>query len=321
MRRREFLSVLGGAAVMPLAVRAQQSVPVIGKLSSTSFSAARSKAFDQGLKEAGFIKGQNVQVEEHFAQGQADRMHALLATLTGRPVTLIVANSVAARAAKNATTIIPIVFTTGSDPVRDGLVAGLNRPGGNVTGATFLNGRLSTKRLDLLRQIVPRATTIGALINPDTPETATERSELQAATQKLGLPFHIMEIRAVTDLEPAFGAFVQRGVAAIVCGSGAFLFANRAPIVAFAARHAIPVIYSGSEAVAAGGLMSYSASVSDAFRQAGVYAGRILKGEKPADLPVVQSTKFEFVINLATAKALGLDVNPQLLATADELIE
>ena len=321
MRRRDFIAAFGGATVMPLAVRAQQSVPVIGKLSSTSFSAARSEAFDQGLKEAGFIKGQNVKIEDNFAQGQADRMHALLAALTGRPVTLIVANSVAARAAKNATTIIPIVFTTGSDPVRDGLVASLNRPGGNVTGATFLNAQLGAKRLDLLRQIMPRATTIGALINPDTPETEIERSELQTATQKLGVPFHIMEIRTVTDLEPAFGAFVQRGVAAIVCGSGAFLFAHRAPIVALAARHGIPVIYTGVETVAAGGLMSYSASISDAFRQAGVYAGRILKGEKPADLPVAQSTKFEFVINLATAKALGLDIHPQLLATADELIE
>ena len=321
MKRREFITLLGGAAVWPGAARAQQSPPVIGKLSSTSFSGLRSAAFYQGLKEVGFVKGYNVEVEENAAQGQSDRMHAMLATLIGLPVALIVANSVAARAAKNATTIIPIVFTTGSDPVRDGLVSSLNRPGGNVTGATFLNGQLGAKRLDLLRQIAPHAMTIGALINPNTPETETERLDLQSAAQKLGLQLYIMDIHSGADLEPAFASLVQHRATAIVCGSGSFLFANRALIVTLAARHAIPVIYTGGETVAAGGLMSYSASISDAFRQAGVYAGRILKGEKPADLPIAQSTKFEFVINLRTAKALGLNIHPQLLATADEVIE
>ena len=323
MRRREFISLVGGvAAAWPFAAGAQQpALPVIGLLSSTSLSSERRAAFDRGLKEAGFFDGQNVTIDYQPAQGQADRMQALLAAVIRRPVALIVANSIAARAAKDATTAIPIVFTTGSDPVADGLVTSLNRPGGNVTGTTFLSSAVAPKRLDLLRQIVPQATTIGALINPNTLETERERAELHAAAQNLGLQLHIVDIRAVADFEPAFTTLMQRGVKAIVAGAGAFMFANRAPIVALAARHAIPVIYSASENVTAGGLASYSASISDAFRQAGVYAGRILKGEKPANLPVMQSTKFDFVINLTTAKTLGLDINPQLLATADELIE
>jgi putative tryptophan/tyrosine transport system substrate-binding protein len=321
MKRREFITLVGGAAASwPVVARAQQ-VPVIGHLSSTSVSNERQAAFHQGLKEAGFVHGQNLVVDYQAAHGQVERMQAMLATLLRRPVALIAANSVAARAAKGATAAVPIVFTSGSDPIRDGLVSSLNKPGGNVTGATYLNSLLGAKRLDLLRQIVPHSITIGALINPSQPETDAERTDLQTTAQKLGLQFHIMDIHTAADFEPAFATLVQRGVTAIIAGSGAFLFANRAPIVALAARHAIPVIYAWNEAVIGGGLMSYSASISDAFRQAGIYAGRILKGEKPGDLPVAQSTKFEFVINLATAKALGLDIHPQLLATADELIE
>ena len=322
MQRRDFITLLGGAASFwPLAARAQQALPVIGLISSTSVSSERQAAVHRGLKEAGFFDGQNVTVDYQAAQGQTARMQAILTSMIRRPVALIVANSIAARAAKDLTATIPIVFTTGSDPVTDGMVTSLNRPGGNVTGATFLSGRLAAKRLDLLRQVVPHVTTVGALIHPNTLETETERTELQAAAQNLGLQFHAVDIRSVADFEPAFATLAQRGAKAIVSGAGAFMFANRAPIVEQAARHAIPVIYSANENVTAGGLMSYSASIPDAFRQAGVYAGRILKGEKPANLPVMQSTKFDFVINLTTAKTLGLDINPQLLATADELIE
>ncbi len=326
MRRREFITLMGSAAaapaLAPLAARAQQpAMPVIGLLSSTSFSNQRVAAFHQGLKEAGFVDRQNVTVDYRAAHNQPDRLKALLAELISRPGAVLAANSVAARAAKDATSTIPIVFTTGSDPVRDGLVPSLNRPGGNVTGASFLAGGLGAKRLDLLRQIVPKATTIGVLINPNTPETATERTDVQAAAQKVGQQLHIVDIRTAADFEPAFANLVQRGAGAIMSGSGAYLFASRERIMELAARYAIPVIYTGSEAVEAGGLMSYSASISDAFRQVGNYTGRILKGEKPAGLPVIQSTKFEFVINLKTAKTLGLEINPQLLATADELIE
>ena len=323
MRRRDFLTLLGGtAAAWPMTARAQKStMPVIGLLSSTTFSSGRIAAFHQGLKEAGFVDRQNVTVDYHAAHNQPDRLQALVAELIRRPVAVIAANSVAARAAKDATSTIPIVFTTGSDPVRDGLVASLNRPGGNVTGASFLAGRLGAKRLDLLRQIVPKATTIGVLITPNTPETETERTDLQAAAQKLGQQLHVVDIRTAADFEPAFATLAERGTGAIVSGAGAFLFASRERIVGLAARHRIPVIYSGSEAVTAGGLMSYSASIPDAFRQVGIYAGRILKGEKPAGLPVIQSSKFEFAINLKTAKTLGLEIHPQLLATADELIE
>jgi putative ABC transport system substrate-binding protein len=321
MRRREFMACVGGAAVWPLAARAQPAMPVIGLFASASFSNERVVAFRQGLKEAGFTDGQNVVIAYRAAQNQPARLQTLLAELVGQPVALIAANSIAARAAKAATTTIPIVFTTGTDPVRDGLVTSLNRPGGNVTGASFLASQLGAKRLDLLHQIVPKATSLGVLLDPNTPSVDIERTDLQAAAQKLGLQLHILEIHTVGDLEPAFATLTRLGAGAVVSGGGGFLFFNRAPIVALAARHAIPMIYTGSEYVAAGGLMSYSASISDAFRQAGIYAGRILKGEKPANLPVIQSTKFDFVINLTTAKALGLDIHPQLLATADELLE
>lgn len=323
MRRREFIAALAGAAAAyPCDARGQQSaLPVIGLLASASFSNERVAAFRQGLKEAGFTDGQNVVIDFRAAQSQPARLQILLAELVGRPVALIAANSIAARAAKAATTTIPIVFTTGTDPVRDGLVTSLNRPGGNVTGASFLASQLGAKRLDLLHQIVPKATSIGVLLGANESWVDIERTDLQAAAQKLGLQLHILDIHAAGDLEPAFATLTQRGAGAIVSGGGGFLFFNRAPIVALAARHAIPVIYTGSESVVAGGLMSYSASISDAFRQAGIYAGRILKGEKPANLPVIQSTKFDFVINLTTAKTLGLDIHPQLLATADELIE
>ena len=273
------------------------------------------------MKEAGFIEGQNVTVEYHSAEGQPDRLRTLVAELIHRPVTVIVANSISALVAKTATTTIPIVFGGGGDPVKQGLVASLNRPGGNVTGATFLVGTLGSKRLELLRQLVPKATTIGMLVNPNTIESEAERRDVQGAAQAIQQQLIVLDVSNVGDIETAFATLVQRGVGALLVGSGTFMFSNQGRLVALAARHSLPAIYNQRETVEAGGLMSYGTSQADAYRQVGIYAGRILKGEKPADLPVIQSSKFEFVINLRTAKTLGLEFHPQLLATADEVIE
>jgi putative ABC transport system substrate-binding protein len=325
MRRRELITLIGGAAVTwPLAARGQQpAMPVVGFLRSTSLVNATDlvTAFRQGLKEAGFVEGQNVAIEFRSAEDQVDRLPALVADFIRRPVAVIVGNTPSARVAKAVTTTVPIVFSTGSDPVKDGLVASLNRPGGNVTGVVFISAVLAAKRLELLRQLVPKAKILGLLVNPNTPDTQAERRDLLAAAQAIGQPFIILDISSDSDIEPAFATFVQRGVGALFTGGGAFMFSNRERLVALAARHGLPASYVLREYPMAGGLMSYGASISDAYRQAGIYAGRILKGEKPADLPVMQSTKFEFVINLKTAKALGLDVPAQLLALADEVIE
>jgi putative ABC transport system substrate-binding protein len=325
MRRRDFLSVVGGAAaVWPLPVRAQQpAMPAIGFLRSTLLADATHlvTAFRQGLKEAGFVEGQNVAVEYRYADNQIDRLPALVADLIRRPVAIIVGNVGPALAAKAATTTVPIVFATGSDPVRDGLVARLNRPGGNVTGVVFFGGVLGAKRLELLRQLVPRATTIALLVSPNNPNTEADRRDVQAAALAIGQQLLIVEVRSARDIETAFATFVQRGAGALLAGAGAFMNSNRERIVALAARHALPTSYPQREAVVVGGLMSYGASITDAYRQAGIYVGRILKGEKPGDLPVMRSTKFEFVLNLKTAKSLGLTVPPMLLARADEVIE
>jgi putative ABC transport system substrate-binding protein len=326
MKRRDFMTLLGGAAATawPLAPRAQQpAMPVVGFLRSTSFtdSAHLVNAFRRGLTEAGFVEGQNVALEYHAAENDSHRLQAIVTDVVRRPVAVIVAHTPAALVARAATTRVPIVFTTGSDPARDGLVASLNRPGGNVTGVVFFGSVLGAKRLELLRQLVPKAAAIGLMMNPTGTESDAERRDVQAAAQAMGQQFVIVDAHRVDDIESAFATFVQRGVGALLVGATPFMASQRERIVALAARHALPAIYALREFVTAGGLMSYGTSITEAYRQAGIYAGRILKGEKPADLPVMRSTKFELVINLKTAKTLGLDIPPTLLALADEVIE
>ena len=329
MKRREFMTLVGGAAAWPLAVwphrlRAQQAaLPVVGFLRSTSpaDSTHLVNAFRQGLKEAGFVEGQNVAVEYHYADNQVDLLPALVADLIDLPVAVIVANTPAALAAKAATTKVPIVIAIGSDPVRDGLVTSFNKPGGNITGVAYFSSRIGPKRLELLRQFVPRSTTIGMLVNPNTPNTEAERNDVQVAAQAVGQQLLVLDVSSYRDIESAFTTFVQRGANAVLIGGGAFLNSRRERIVELAARHRLPAAYVWREAAMAGGLMSYSSSITDAYRHAGIYTGRILKGEKPADLPVMQSTKFDFVINLRTAKALDLEVPDRVIALADEVIE
>jgi len=325
IRRREFITLLGGAAAAwPLAARAQQAaMPVVGFLRSTPRAPAQNLVvgFGLGLKEAGFVEGQNVAVDYRYADNQIDRLPALVADLIRRPVAVIVGDIISTIVARHATMTVPIVFATGGDAVRNGLVASLNRPGANVTGVSFFSGELGSKRLELLHQLVPKATTIAMLADPDIPTSAAERMQVQTAAQTIRQQLIILDARSDADIESAFVTIVQRQAGALLVAAGAFLNSRRERIAALAARHELPAMYFTREAVVAGGLMSYGASVTEAYRQAGVYAGRILKGEKPADLPVMRSTKFELVINLKTAKALGLEVPPTLLARADEVIE
>jgi putative tryptophan/tyrosine transport system substrate-binding protein len=324
MKRREFITLICATVAWPLAARAQQpAAPVIGFLRSTSLAVSTPMiaGFRQGLTAAGFNEGQNVAIEYRYADNQLERLPGLVAELIRLPVAVIVANGNAALAAKAATTTVPIVFATGSDPVVDGLVPSLNRPGGNVTGVSFVAGLLGAKRLEMLRQLVPTAATIAMLVGIETLEARVERRDVELAAQAIGQQLIIAPVSGEGEIDGAFTSIVGRGAKALLVGSGALLASNRERVVALAAHHAIPAIYPLREFVVAGGLMSYGASVTDAYRQVGIYAGRILKGEKPADLPVMQSTKFEFVLNLKTAKTLGLEIPPTLLALADEVIE
>jgi putative tryptophan/tyrosine transport system substrate-binding protein len=318
MKRRKFITLLGGAPAWPLAARAQQAaMPVVGFLpSSLDFIVA----FRQGLKQAGFVEGQDVAIEYRSAEDQS-RVSLLVADLLRRQAALIVANTPAALAAKAATTTVPIVFATGGDPVRDGLVASLNRPGGNVTGVSFISHELAAKQLGLLRELRPGIARIAVLVDANWPLTEAFVSEVQAAASAIGQQVEVLYVSSGGEIESAFTTFIQRGAGALHVGVGAFLVAQRERIAALAARHRIPAIYVLREWVAAGGLMSYGTSVNDAYRLAGIYAGRILKGEKPGDLPVLLPTKFELVINVKTAKALGLEIPDRLLALADEVIE
>src|SRR5262245_20235725 len=311
IRRREFITLLGGAAATwPLAAGAQQlAMPVIGFLRSTTFADSTHLVADfrRGLREAGFVEGHNVTIEFRWADNQLDRLPALVGDLLHRSVSVIVGNFNSALAAKAATTTVPIVFVSGGDAVSDGLVASLNRPGGNVTGVNFLGGALGAKRLELLLQLIPNATTIGLLVNSNRADTDAERTEVLVAAQSIGQPLIVLDVSSDRDIEVAFATAIQHGAGAMFVGTGAFTNSHRERLVALAARHRLPASYSQREAVVAGGLMSYGTSISDAYRQAGHYSGRILKGEKPADLPVMRSTKFELMLNLKTAKALTLD--------------
>jgi putative tryptophan/tyrosine transport system substrate-binding protein len=324
MKRREFITLLGGAAVAwPLAARAQQAaMPVIGFLDTRAPDAMtdRLRVFRQSLKEAGFVEGQDVTIEYRSAEDQT-RLPLLVADLLRRQVALIVGNTPAALAAKVATTTVPIVFATGGDPVRDGLVANLNRPGGNVTGVSFISHELAAKQLGLLRELRPEAARIAVLVDPKWPLTEPFVSQVRAAASAMGQQIDVLYVSSDREIESAFTTLIQRGAGALHVGVGVFLVSQRERIVALAARHRIPAIYNSREWVAAGGLMSYGASSIDAYRQVGIYAGRILKGEKPGDLPVMLPTKFELVINVKTAKALGLEIPDRLLALADEVIE
>jgi len=324
MTRREFISLLGGGAVAwPLAARAQQpAMPVVGFLRGGTVDDVpqRVAVFRQDLKEAGFVEGQNVAIELRSAD-LYDRLPALVADLIRRRVAVIVANYPAAIAAKTATTTVPIVFVTGADPVRDGLVASLNRPGGNVTGVSFISADLGAKQLGLLRELRPGAARIAVLVDRQWPTTERFLSELRAGASATGQQLIVLDVSSDHEIETAFTTLVQRGAVALLVGSGTFVYSHRKRLIELAARHRIPAIYAWREAVAVGGLMSYASSITDAYRQAGVYAGRILKGEKPGDLPVILPTKFELVVNVKTAKALGIEIPDKLFALAGEVIE
>jgi putative tryptophan/tyrosine transport system substrate-binding protein len=326
MKRREFITLFGGAAAWPLAARAQQAgMPVIGWLNSGSPKefVGQLAAFRQGLQEAGYREDQNVAIEYRWADGQYDRLPTLAADLVRRQVTVIAATggSSSALPAKAATTTIPIVFSIGDDPIASGLVASFNRPGGNLTGVTNLNTDLNPKRLELLHELVPAATVVGLLINPTNPTAETVSRALQAAGQTLGLQLQVLHASAESEFEMVFAALARLRAGGLVIGSDLFFNSRSEQLAALTVRHAVPAIHQAREFATTGGLMSYETNFADMYRAVGLYTGRILKGEKPADLPVQQSTKVALVINLKTAKALGLAVPLPLLARADEVIE
>ena len=325
LRRRQFITLLGGAAAAwPLAARAQQAMPVIGFLDGQSFDLHLMTAFRQALKDAGYIEGRNVTIYFRSADGQTDRLVTLAGDIIGRRVAVIVTTGggAAALAAYAATTTISIVFVNGVDPVSSGLVMSLNRPGGNATGVYIFQQVLEGKRLGLLRELVPSAASIAVLLNPTNANFQTQLRGVQDAARDLGQQVSILSANTEREIDVAFATVAQSGARALLVGSDPLFFSSeRDQVIALAARYAIPAIYEGREFATAGGLASYGTSLADAYRQAALYAGRILKGEKPADLPIVQPTKFEFVINLKTAKTLGLDVSPGLAASADEIVE
>jgi putative tryptophan/tyrosine transport system substrate-binding protein len=327
MTRREFITLLGGAAAAtwPIAAQAQQAaIPVIGLLHSGSPGPYGRvlTAFRQGLEEAGFVEGQNAAIEYRWAHGEYERLPALVAELIHRPVAVLAAATTpAALAAKAATTTVPTVFTTAFNPVELGLVASLSRPGGNITGASQLNVEIGPKRLEIVRELIPTAKIVGLLVNPTNPAATGLSRDLEAAARTLGLQLDILHASTERDIDDAFATLVQRRASALVIVADAFLNGQNEQLGALTLRHALPTIFQYREFVDAGGLMSYSGSNRDSYRWAGNYSGRILKGEKPADLPVQQSTKVELIINLKTAKALGITVPPTLLARADEVIE
>jgi ABC-type uncharacterized transport system substrate-binding protein len=325
MRRREFITLVGGLAAWPLAARAQQpAMPVVGFLSSGSPNALVDlvDAFHLGLNEAGYVEHRNVGIEYRWAEGQYDRLPALAADLVRRQVTVIVTSggTPSALAAKSATTTIPIVFSTASDPVAAGYVASLNRPGGNLTGITTLNVEVGPKRLELLRELVPTAATIALLINPTNPAAETQLRDLQTPIRTLGLQLHVLRASSERTIDDAFAALVQLRAGGLLIGPDPFFNTRSEQLAVSALRNAVPAVYQYREFVLAGGLMSYGGNLTDQYRQIAAYVGRILKGEKPADMPVQQGTKIELFLNLKTAKALGLTVPISLLARADELI-
>ena len=326
MRRRKFITLLGGAAAWPLAARAQQAgMPVVGLLHPASPDAVlanRLRGLRQGLKEAGFVEGENVTIEQRWAENQMDRLPELAAALVRRQVSVITAfGSTAAFAARAATTTIPIVFGVPDDPVRQGLVSNLARPGGNLTGINFFVAELTAKRLGLLRELVPAATRVAVLVNPTSPEAETTLRDVEPAARALGLQIRVLNASTSREINEAFATFVREQPDALFVAANPFFQTRHVQLAALAARHAVPTAFSVRDYAEAGGLMSYGTDVTDAWRQVGLYTGRILKGEKPADLPVVQSTRFELVINAETARMLGLTVPDKLLATADEVIE
>src|SRR6266446_3633306 len=325
MRRRELIALLGGVAMAPpLVARAQQkAMPVIGYLSTGSPPRnLRAEPFHQGLSETGYVEGQNVTIEYRCAEGNYERFPAFAADLVARQVDLIAALApAAAQAAKKATATVPIVFVVGNDPVATGLVAGLSRPGGNLTGASNLTFELTPKRLDLLSELVPQARVIALLVNPNNPQTDSIIRAMQESARTKGVTLQLLSVSTEKEFDAAFASLVQLHADALLVVGDPLFFIRREQLVALASRYAVPAIYQYREFADSGGLISYGPSLASAFRQAGVYAGRILKGEKPADLPVQQPTTFALVINLKTAKALGLAVPPSLLARADEVIE
>jgi putative ABC transport system substrate-binding protein len=327
LKRREFVAMLGGAAAWPVGARAQQpTLPVIGWLYGVSAAgwADRTDGFLRGLGEVGFVEGRNVMIEYRWAEGQYDWLPAMAADLVGRKVAVIVAGGDAATAATIATAAtrsIPIVFTTGSDPVREGLVASLNRPGGNATGVTLFGEELLPKRLELMREIVPAANRIALLVHPNDTSSQTDTGKAQAAARRLGQEIIVLSASTETEIERAFLTAVQQRAAALLVDNNAFLASRGRQIAALALRHALPTSFPTRLAIAVDALMSYGPNVPEMYRQAGVYVGRILKGEKPGDLPILQPTKFDLIINLTTAKALGLTIPESFLLRADEVIE